>query len=463
MKQLIAAQAVLELELHQYHARIADIVGRGEVLASSVHAAEAQRIRQTTDAFTRRYEALQVPAKRRREALDASRQVHQLLFDADCELQWVGERMPLLVAQADNLTQALNAAKKHEQFEAEVHAHQAHVDEVQNRGRALAGDARVKEKLAALAAEWAALRAAAADKARALALAQRTQQYLSDADELRLWAQEQLAALRSDDLGQDEAGTDKLLGRHRALQTDMAAQRTWLANLDTQCLALDDVFRPRQTQLAQLFAEVEEAAHARRRALEDTLALYGYLRESAELEQWVNAQLQAAMSEEYGADYEHLVELLIRFDEFKQAVRSGSERFVLCEQAVAQLLARGPAFAAQVVRRQEELRTAWSLLLDYIETREKKLAAAEEIHRFNRDAAELLARIQQKSTAIGANGDLGRDVQSAHLLTKKHEALLHELNGMQEQLDALLAECARLIKGYPGGNAEHLQQQQMVG
>ena len=54
-------------------------------------------------------------------------------------------------------------------------------------------------------------------------------------------------------------------------------------------------------------------------------------------------------------------------------------------------------------------------------------------------------------------------MQSAHLLTKKHEALLHELNGMQEQLDALLAECARLIKGYPGGNAEHLQQQQMVG
>lgn len=34
------------------------------------------------------------------------------------------------------------------------------------------------------------------------------------------------------------------------------------------------------------------------------------------------------------------------------------------------------------------------MLLDYIEGREQKLDAAEEIHRFNRDAADALVRIQ---------------------------------------------------------------------
>lgn len=47
------------------------------------------------------------------------------------------------------------------------------------------------------------------------------------------------------------------------------------------------------------------AAEERRRALEDTVHLFEYMRESADLEQWINEQLQTAMSEEYGDDYEH--------------------------------------------------------------------------------------------------------------------------------------------------------------
>lgn len=46
-------------------------------------------------------------------------------------------------------------------------------------------------------------------------------------------------------------------------------------------------------------------AEERRRALEDTVHLFEYMRESADLEQWINEQLQTAMSEEYGDDYEH--------------------------------------------------------------------------------------------------------------------------------------------------------------
>jgi spectrin beta len=86
-----------------------------------------------------------------------------------------------------------------------------------------------------------------------------------------------------------------------------------------------------------------------------------------------------------------------RFEDFKQRVRTGSERFVQCEKAAQTLLERKPAFSREIVERQEQLRAAWSLLLDYIETRERKLTAAEEIHRFNRDAAEMLGRIQVRS------------------------------------------------------------------
>jgi len=52
----------------------------------------------------------------------------------------------------------------------------------------------------------------------------------------------------------------------------------------------------------------------------------------------------------------------------------GSDRFVTCESSARALLAAN--------------------LLDCIEQRERKLEVAEEIHGFNRDAAEALCRIQ---------------------------------------------------------------------
>jgi len=87
-------------------------------------------------------------------------------------------------------------------------------------------------------------------------------------------------------------------------------------------------------------------------------------------------------------------ELLSKFNDFKQNVKVGSDRFVTCESSARALLAREPPFEPEIRERQEQLRVVWANLLDCIEQRERKLEAAEEIHGFNRDAAEALCRIQ---------------------------------------------------------------------
>ncbi len=71
-------------------------------------------------------------------------------------------------------------------------------------------------------------------------------------------------------------------------------------------------------------------------------------------------------------------------------------------------------------------------MLDYIESREQKLAAAEELHRFNRDVAENEERIAEKMSAIP--DDLGRDIKQVHSLWQKHEAFENELTAMEQQL-----------------------------
>lgn len=77
-------------------------------------------------------------------------------------------------------------------------------------------------------------------------------------------------------------------------------------------------------------------------------------------------------------------------------------------------------------------RAAWNSLLEHIEARDQKLEAAGEIHRFNRDVAEALARIQEKFKSIPE--DLGRDVHSVQSLLRKHEGFENDLVALEAQL-----------------------------
>lgn len=60
------------------------------------------------------------------------------------------------------------------------------------------------------------------------------------------------------------------------------------------------------------------------------------------------------------------------------------------------------------------------------------MKAAEEIHRFHRDVADAVQRIQEKNAALGI--DLGRDLNSALTLLRKHEAFENELVVLEAQL-----------------------------
>lgn len=82
-----------------------------------------------------------------------------------------------------------------------------------------------------------------------------------------------------------------------------------------------------------------------------------------------------------------------------------------------------------------QTRAAWNSLLEHIEARDQKLEAAGEIHRFNRDVAEALARIQEKYKSV--SDDLGRDVNSVQSLLRKHEGFENDLVALEAQLQVM--------------------------
>ena len=78
------------------------------------------------------------------------------------------------------------------------------------------------------------------------------------------------------------------------------------------------------------------------------------------------------------------------------------------------------------------VRNAWQNLLDQVDTRNQKLFAAGEIHRFNRDVEDALSRIQEKYAEVPE--ELGRDTKAVQTYIKKHEGFENELVALEAQV-----------------------------
>lgn len=238
--------------------------------------------------------------------------------------------------------------------------------------------------------------------------------------------------------------------------------RESLNELNAKCYELskqDDkcVLTGRQEKVENDFTFLQELANQKCAEMENFIHLFMYNNESRDLESWINTQLQIAINEDYGQDHEHLLVLKSKFEEFKQSVKTGSERFVLCEQTANQLLMRSPPFSREILQRQDKLRSVWTLLLEYMESRDEKLQAAEQLHKFNRDVGEMEERIREKFAVL--SNELGRDAKQACSLILKHEVFEHELNQLHEQLKVLMQEGGNLQGIYPGPNADQIGEQ----
>ncbi|VDK61916.1 unnamed protein product [Onchocerca ochengi] len=471
VKELIYKHVVVEKEMIVFEKRTFEMTEKANVMIQQGHF-DSITIKKAVQKLAERFESLKKPAKDRRTALEESLKWHQLSFDIDCEMHWISEKVPIASSEETgrSLTEATNMQKKYEQLEAEVASRLPHIKQTLNRGNDLIKEKhyaqeQIRSKYEQLAEALTYLNNLMQKRKNLLDWALKEEQYMFDATEVDSWMNEKRGVLTSEDYGQDEDAAQKLLAKHKALQADMVTYKQWLQKLTIQCKELENSnwsnnerFVTRQAELEKEFETLSNLADERRQQLENAVYLYQYLRESQDLEAWINEQLLVAMSEDYGIDYEHLKELQSRFEDFKQSVKTGSERFVHCESAANALLRRNPPFGRDILKRQEKLRSVWSLLLDYIESRDQKLEAAEELHRFNRDVAENQERIAERQASIPV--ELGKDIKQVHSLWLRHEAFENQLAAMEQQLRDLLEESARLKASYPGGNAEHITAQQ---
>ncbi|CAG9571744.1 unnamed protein product [Danaus chrysippus] len=188
----------------------------------------------------------------------------------------------------------------------------------------------------------------------------------------------------------------------------------------------------RHDQLAGSLARLQRLAASRQAALMESVCRLEYLAESAELEEWVAEQQAAASSEDYGQDYEHLLILRYKFEELRHRVESGGERFNQCEELAKKLVASDSPYIADIEKRQEGLGESWERMVEKIQSRSQRLAAAGEIHRFHRDAGDLLARAGERRAHL-APPPTPRDLRAATALLRDHDAAENDMVSIDAQ------------------------------
>ncbi|SPP87212.1 spectrin beta chain, non-erythrocytic 5 isoform X2 [Drosophila guanche] len=472
-KDLINKQQILESEITIWDQKVAELVSTGDDMAHEGHF-NAQNIEDETKELQQRFKDLRDPTQQRRDKLEESLNFHKFVFELDAEFQWINDHLPAAKSNelGQNLHQTQSLYKKHKKLEAEIKGHRSMINKALQAGQSLVSQQHPEsENVAALCkqleAAWQDLEQHCNERSRKLDMSLKAQQYLFDAGEIESWLGERNNALRSTEYGRDRDSAAKLLTKHKTIELELDTYSGIVTEMGHSCAAMvaaghpdSKVLTAKQQLIEKMLKSLHKLASQRQGRLMESLYKHEYFLESDEVEQWIREQEQTASSEDYGQDFEHLQLLQNKFDDLKHRVEVGADRVDQCELLAKKLIDTESPYANEVEKRQEQLRTSWENLLQLLNQREQKLHAAGEIHRFHRDVAEALFRIQDKNAAL--SNELGKDLNSALALLRKHEGFENDLVALEAQLQVLVEDSVRLQAKYPSNAVAIAQQQDKV-
>ncbi|XP_024085304.1 spectrin alpha chain, non-erythrocytic 1 isoform X3 [Cimex lectularius] len=472
-KQLLKKHQAVESDINQWEQKIKDLNSLGQEMVHEGHF-DADNIIKDCKKCYDKFSALQEPARKRREALEESLMFHKFGFELETELGWIREHLPLASSDTlgSNLYQAQALFKKHKKLEAEIEGHQPMIEKTLASGNALIHQSHPETKQVAslctgLQDAWDDLKQKAHDRAKKLELSLKAQQFFSEANEVESWLSEKNNILSSSDFGRDRDAASKLLTKHKALELELDTYNGIISEMGRVSNAMVVSKHPdckaiasKQASIQQQMRNLQKLASTRQKRLVESMCRHEYFSESTELEEWIKEQLQAASLEDYGQDYEHLLNLQKKFEDLKHLVDAGTERFNQCKVLATKLVTNESPYAEEIESRQYHLGEYWQQLMTALDKRDQRLTAAGEIHRFNRDVADALSRINDKKAVLG--DDLGRDLNSALALVRRHEGFENDLVALGDRLQVLVEDAVRLQALYPGSNVNQIAQKQEV-
>ncbi|KAM8907210.1 spectrin beta chain, non-erythrocytic 5 [Lycaon pictus] len=491
LDELMGAQGELEAAVDRQAGQAQLLLGQAQVFTGEGRCL-AQDVEDQARRLLQRLEGLRAPLRERRAALEARRLVLQFFRDADEELAWVQEKLPLATARdcGQSLSAVRRLQEKHQNLERELSSHEALAQAVVDAGRRLveAGAGRaVAARAQQLEDAVGCLRAEAAQRRRRLQQAQEAQQFLTELLEAESWLQQQGCALDTQDGAQSAEAARASLRRLEATRRLLEAFGPRMERLQQGAALLQGGQLPGSAQVLARLRAVGEAhsgllrtAEGRARGWREQLQLHRAEREARLLETWLAGKVATAESQDHGQDLEAVEMLEKKFEAFRKEVQSlGPAKVEALRELAGSLERTAHKYNPQIQAQRSRIEATWERLDRAIKARTQvnaprpgrgspgagtslpsawvqdkqtrrlcSLATAREVRGFEQTVAWLQSWMQEKATLM-ARDVCGHSPSSVQTLEQQHRCLERELAAMEKEVARVRMEACRLGQLHP--------------
>ncbi|KAF5925525.1 hypothetical protein HPG69_001972 [Diceros bicornis minor] len=462
LEELLEAQGELEAAVERQTRQAQALLGQAQAFIREGHCL-LQGVEDQAQRLLQRFESLREPLQERRTALEARSLLVQFLRDAEEELAWVQEKLPLAAARdhGQSLSAVLRLQEKHQNLESEMSSHEALTQAVVGTGHKLvqAGHFAARDvaaRVRQLESAMGHLQAEAARRRQWLQQAQEAQQLLTELLEAEAWLAERGCVLDIEDVGQSAEATQAFLRQLEATRRELEGFGTRIERLQQTAALLESGQNPESPKvLAQM--QAVRVAHSgllqrvenRGQGLWEQLQLHQLERQALLLDAWLASKVASTESQDCGQDLEAVKVLEEKFDAFRKEVQSLGQAKVQALRELAGSLERAaPRCCPQIQAQRNHIEATWERLDRAIKARTQNLVAAREVRGFEQAAAELQGRMQEKATLMERDAR-GHSLSSVQILQQQHRCLERELAAMEKEVARVQTEACRLGQLHP--------------
>lgn len=396
-------------------------------------------------------------ANQRRENVQESCRAYQLVREAAELAAWITEKENSMAGEevGDDLEQVEEMQKKFDDFQKDLKANEARLQELNNiadkltaMGHTEAAE-KIRDQITHLNQRWVNLQQVTAERAQTLNSSFEVQRYHREVDEAKDWINEKDAALNNDNYGHDLASVQALQRKHEGLERDLAALGEKVRELDDTAQRLMQTHPDQaegiyehQTEINEMWNALTIKADARKVKLLDAYDLQRFLSDYRDLTSWINSMMALVSSDELAKDVTGAEALLERHQEHRTEMDARAGTFQAFELLGQQLL-QNQHFASddvqqkleELAKSREELEQAWI-------ARRMKLDQCLELQLFYRDCEQAESWMASREAFLAGDSVDGDNVET---LIKKHEDFDRAINSQEEKFNSLQNFAEQLI------------------
>jgi spectrin alpha len=384
---------------------------------------------------------------------------------------WLGEVESLLTSEdaGKDLASVQNLMKKHQLVEADIHAHEDRIKDMNGQADSLVesgqfDSAGIQEKRQSINERYERICNLAAHRQARLNEANTLHQFFRDIADEESWTKEKKLLVGSDDYGRDLTGVQNLKKKHKRLEAELASHEPAIQAVQEAGEKLMDVsnlgvpeIEQRLKALNQAWAELKNLAATRGQKLDESLIYQQFLAKVEEEEAWITEKQQLLSVEDYGDSMAAVQGLLKKHDAFETDFAAHHDRCSDISEQGATLVANKNHHGDTISQRCAQLQKKLDNLSALAARRKNALLDNSAYLQFMWKADVVESWIADKENHVKSE-EFGRDLSTVQTLLTKQEtfdagltAFEHEgiqnITALKDQLiSASHAQSASIIK-----------------